>query len=145
MPSAPKPATAHDRRATGTLASDERPSVVMISVVGWLVPGASHALQGQVRKATVFFAVLVAMFAIGIACGGRLFPFQIGDPLVFLAAAAEWALGLPRLVAGLAGYGQGEIVASAYEYGNTFLITAGLLNALVLLDAVDLATGRKSR
>jgi len=30
-----------------------------------------------------------------------------------------------------------------YEYGNTFLIVAGLLNLLVVCDAWDLVTGRK--
>jgi hypothetical protein len=30
-----------------------------------------------------------------------------------------------------------------YEYGNAFLITAGLLNALVIIDAHDIALGRK--
>ncbi len=30
-----------------------------------------------------------------------------------------------------------------YEYGNTFLLTAGLMNILLILDAFDIATGRK--
>jgi hypothetical protein len=30
-----------------------------------------------------------------------------------------------------------------YEYGNTFLMVAGLLNYLVALDAFDIAVGRK--
>jgi len=30
-----------------------------------------------------------------------------------------------------------------YEYGNTFLIVAGLLNFLVMLDAYDIGAGRK--
>jgi hypothetical protein len=79
----------------------------------------------------------------GIASGGRLFPFVPSDPLLFLAALAEWALGLPRIVAALGGLGGGDVVAVSYEYGNTFLIVAGLLNLLVLLDAFDIAAGRK--
>jgi len=31
-----------------------------------------------------------------------------------------------------------------YEYGNTFLLVAGLLNYLVMLDAFDIAAGRKA-
>ena len=85
------------------------------------------------------------MFAIGIASGGRLFPLQPGDPLVFLEAVAEWMLGLPRIVAGLGGFGAGDVTAASYEYGNTFLIVSGLLNALVVLDAIDFAKGRKRR
>jgi hypothetical protein len=33
---------------------------------------------------------------------------------------------------------------ATYEYGNTFLLVAGLLNYLVMLDAFDIAAGRKS-
>jgi hypothetical protein len=113
--------------------------------IAWLIPGAAHVLIGQTRKGLVFFSVLIAMFLIGGGLGGRLFPFQVAEPLVFLMALAEWGVGLPRLLAAFAGYGQGVVVATTYEYGNTFFIGAGLLNALVVLDAYDLATGRKPR
>jgi Family of unknown function (DUF6677) len=112
-------------------------------LLAWLVPGAGHIRAGQVRKGVIFFAVLVTMFVVGLAFGGRLFPFQTGEPLVFLAAAAEWVLLLPHLLASLAGLGRGNVVAITYEYGNTFLIVAGLLNALIVLDVFDLATGRR--
>jgi len=102
-------------------------------------------LLGDVRRGGTFFVVLTAMFAIGIAFGGRLFPFQISEWLVFLAALAQWGAGLPRLIAGLAGVGDGDVVAITYEYGNTFLMTSGLLNALVVLDAFDRARGLKGR
>lgn len=32
---------------------------------------------------------------------------------------------------------------ATYEYGNTFLLIAGLLNYLTMLDAFDIAAGRK--
>ena len=118
---------------------------VGVGLLAWLVPGAGHLLAGQIRKGLVFFVVLGAMVLIGLAFGGRLFPFQAAEPLVFLAAAAEWAVGLPRLLAGMSGAGRGDVVAATYEYGNTFLIVSGLLNTLVALDAVDLARGRKPR
>ena len=41
------------------------------------------------------------------------------------------------------GAGGGEVTAATFEYGNTFLIVAGLLNFLVVLDAFDIAMGRK--
>jgi len=34
-------------------------------------------------------------------------------------------------------------VAASYEYGNAFLIVAGLLNMLIVIDAWDIALGRK--
>ena len=62
---------------------------------------------------------------------------------MFLAGLAQWALLAPRLVAEMAGWGQGQVVAITYEYGNTFLIVAGLLNILVVFDAFDRARGRR--
>jgi hypothetical protein len=140
------PKTASKPAAAGVAAasaSAARPSAALTCGVAWVIPGAGHFVQGQGQKAVVFFVVLVAMFVFGLSFSGRLFPFQLSDPLVFLAAAAQWALGGPRLLAALAGWGPGEVVAATYEYGNTFLIVGGLLNALVVLDAFDLASGRK--
>ena len=39
--------------------------------------------------------------------------------------------------------GAGNVIAQNFEYGNAFLIVAGLLNMLVVLDAFDIAQGRK--
>ena len=118
-----------------------RANSVATIVLAWLVPGGGHFLVGQTRKAIVFLVVLGAMFAIGLAFRGELFAFDVHDPLVFLAAVAQSAAGLPRLLAGVAGAGHGEVTAATYEYGNTFLIVAGLLNMLVALDALDRARG----
>jgi hypothetical protein len=119
------------------------PGPFSIVVLGWLVPGLGHWLTGQARKAVVFFVILGGMFALGLAFQGQLFAFDTSDLLVSLAAVAQWALGAPRLVAAILGAGSGNVVAVTYEYGNTFLIVAGLLNMLVVLDAYDRASGVK--
>ena len=84
----------------------------LVGILAWCVPGAGHLVMGQLRKALTFFAVLVAMFAIGLAFGGRLFPFQLSEPLVFLASIAQWTQAMPRLIAAMAGLGAGNVVKS---------------------------------
>jgi hypothetical protein len=37
-----------------------------------------------------------------------------------------------------------QAARTTYEYGNTFLLIAGLMNYLTMLDAFDVAAGRKS-
>ena len=59
----------------------------------------------------------------------------VAQPLVALAAFADIGVGLPYFVAKGMGLGPGRVVAATYEYGNAFLIVAGLLNMLVVLDA----------
>lgn len=116
----------------------------MTCALAWAIPGAGHALQGQAGKALVFAASLLPMYLSGLWLGGRLFPFELGEPLVLLAGLSQWMFGVARLGAALLGAGAGNVVAVSYEYGNTFLIAAGLLNVLVIFDASDLARGRKS-
>ncbi len=115
----------------------------LISIAAWLVPGAGHLWQGRIQKGVVFLTAIPLMFATGLWLDGRLFPFEISQPLVVLAALASLGNGVPYFVASLLGLGAGVVTAASYEYGNTFLIVAGLLNMLVVLDAYDIALGRK--
>ena len=69
------------------------------AIAAWLIPGAGHFLAGQTRKAVIFFVVLSFMFVLGLSFSGELFAFDLSDPLVFLAAVAQWAIGLPRILA----------------------------------------------
>ena len=124
-------------------AAGERGTLALVCMAGWLVPGAGHWWLGRRQKAVVFFGALLAMFAIGLLLEGRIFPFEPSEPLVFLEAVANIGLGGPWLVARLMDAGAGLVTAVTYEYGNTFLIVAGLLNFLVILDACDIALGRK--
>jgi hypothetical protein len=129
--------------AESNVAGSTRPNPWLVVALGWLVPGAGHLMVGATRKAAILCVALMVMFSVGLGFGGRLFPFQLSEPLVFLASIAQWALLVPRLVAEMAGWGQGDVVAITYEYGSTFLIVAGLLNILAVLDAYDRAGGRR--
>jgi hypothetical protein len=115
----------------------------LVTLAAWLIPGAGHLWQGRRQKGFVFLATLPVMFAIGLWLGGRLFPFELTQPLVALAAFADLGMGLPYFIASALSLGSGLVTAASYEYGNAFLIVSGLLNMLVVLDAYDIALGRK--
>ncbi len=116
---------------------------VVAAALAWLLPGAGHLLLGKRQKGVVFLVAIPAMFMLGLALHGRMFPFDFSQPLAGLAAVAARGAGLPAFVAGWMGFGQGLVTAASYEYGNTFVIVSGLLNMLVALDAFDVASGRK--
>jgi hypothetical protein len=124
-------------------AATEPGILALVIVLAWLVPGAGHLWQGRRRKGIVFLIALPLMFAVGLMLGGRLFPLELSEPLVFLGAIADRGIGLPYFLARFMDSGSGVVTAVSYEYGNTFLMTAGLLNFLVILDAYDIAVGRK--
>jgi hypothetical protein len=115
----------------------------LVCLMAWAVPGAAHLWFGRRLKGLVFLIVLPLMFGTGLWLEGRLFPFEPSQPLVALAAIADVGIGLVYLIARAFGHGSGTVVEVTYEYGNAFLIVAGLLNLLVVIDAWDIALGRK--
>ena len=123
--------------------ASEPGTLVLLCMAAWVIPGAGHFWLGRIQKGLVFLVALIAMFAIGLFLKGRLFPFELTEPLVALAAFANAGLGLPWIAGRSLGLGAGVVTAPTYEYGNCFLIVAGLLNFLVILDAFDIAVGRK--
>jgi len=126
--------------------TQERPATagVPVAVSAWLVPGLGHLMLGRTRRALTFFVIVIGMFALGLYLRGELFPLDTSEPLTFLAGLAEIGVGLPFFAAKLLGLGSGEVTALTYEYGYTFCIVSGLLNMLIMLDAYDIAVGRKS-
>ena len=124
-------------------AASEPGVIALVVAAAWAIPGAGHLWLGRRQKGLVFLMVLPLMFLIGLQLEGRIFPLELSEPLVALAAVADVGLGIPWLVARFMGAGQGTVTAVTYEYGNSFLIVAGLLNFLVMLDAFDIAMGRK--
>ncbi len=111
--------------------------------IAWLVPGAGHFLLGKYKRAALFFAVVLILFVLGLYQDGVLFGLSPGlfGVLKFFADAC---LGAPYLLGKVLGWGNGDIRSYGYEYGNAYLYTAGLLNALIVLDAFDIKQGRKS-
>jgi hypothetical protein len=116
---------------------------LLVCLAAWAVPGAGHLWFGHRFKGLVFLVTLPLMFAVGLWLNGRLFPFEFSQPLVALAAMADVGVGLTYVIAKALGTGRGDVVAMTYEYGNAFLIVAGLLNILIVIDAWDIALGRK--
>jgi hypothetical protein len=129
-------AAAADRTQTSS-------TLYLMCAVAWFVPGAGHLWLARRQKGAVFLVALTLMFGFGLWLEGRLFPFEPSQPLVALAAIADLGVGLPYFVAQAFGAGRGNVIAISYEYGNTFIIAAGLLNMLVVLDVFDIAKGRK--
>jgi hypothetical protein len=131
------------KSTTAERAGAEPGRLLLVCGLAWLIPGAGHLLQGRRQKGIIFLLALPIMFVVGLWLEGRLFPLEVSDPLVFLGGIANRGVGLPYLIARLMDAGLGTVTAASYEYGNTFLMTAGLLNFLVILDAFDIAKGRK--
>jgi hypothetical protein len=111
-----------------------------------IVPGLGHLLLKRPGRAAVFFAVILAMFGLGLTLNGGLFAFTGSNWLFRLAALGEAGMGLFYLGGRILGWGfvdAARISEIMFGYGNTCLVTAGLMNMLLIMDGYDIAIGRK--
>ncbi len=123
--------------------SAEAIRVLVVCVLAWAVPGLGHIASGRVGRGLVFAFVVLCLFIGGIGLHGKVYRPVEGEPLTYLAAVGAAGVGLPYVAAHAVGLGFGDIRTQSYEYGNTFTLVAGLLNLLIVLDAYDVAAGRR--
>jgi hypothetical protein len=117
---------------------------IAVMILGWVVPGLGHAVQKKYLRAVLFFVSIFAMASLGLAMGGRVYPFQTDNPLTILAFFADLGNGLFYGLSRLFSWGGGELERATFEFGTAYVAGAGLLNFLIALDAYDIGAGKKS-
>lgn len=87
------------------------------------------------------------MFLLGILMRGAFFQPQSGDLLTMLiyygGFLAHLASGALYFIAVALGYSQPDVAGHVHDYGAKFLVGAGLLNILAMVDVWEIATGQK--
>lgn len=116
---------------------------VLLAVVAWLLPSSGHLLLGKRFRALGFALVLLIAFGLGMRLEGNLYRPVPGQPLSYLATLGAMGIGAPYFVARYGADYQGKPEAQGFEYGTIFLLSAGLMNLLLVLDVWDIARGRK--
>jgi hypothetical protein len=112
--------------------------------LAWLFPGLGHIYLGRRRTGLAFALIVTVTFLLGLSFQGRLYTVEAGQPLTILATFAVYGAGLLNIAARvLSDNPAGTILSVTYEYGCAYILTAGLMNLLLILDAYDIATGRK--
>jgi len=114
-----------------------------LCALAWLVPGSGHLALGRRGRAAVFALLVAIGVAVGYSLDGNLHRVVAGQPLSMLATLGAMGMGAPYFFLrwGLGYAGAAE--APGFEYGAVFLLSAGLMNLLLVLDVWDIATGRK--
>jgi hypothetical protein len=115
-------------------------------VGGLLVPGLGHFLLKRWFRGALLLVSITLMFVIGLEMDGQLYrPPETGQWISFntLGCFADFGVGIPYLLAVQWGMGSGVPTSQTFDYGWAYLIVAGLLNYLVVLDVFDIAQGRK--
>jgi len=141
MESGPLPNNQSEKQQVNTQVGAVR--TFMVCVGGAFIPGLGHALLGKWDRAIVFFGSIAIMVMLGIQMQGRLFNPDFGDFFSTLKFIADAGSGLLYWIPWLRGLGTGDPTTYTYDYANVFIYVAGLLNMLVIVDAFDIALGRK--
>ena len=118
--------------------------LVRICIAAWLIPGCGHFLLGRKRRALILFGAILCMFLLGLAMQGQFFNMHSGSILQTLGFFGEMCVGVLMPAAMFFGYSGGNGFYASADYGTAFLVTAGMLNALTIFDAYDIALGRKN-
>ena len=124
-------------------AAPKTANLIWLCVAAWAVPGLGHFLLGRKWRALILFVAIISMFLFGIAMQGQFFTTNSGSYLQTLGYYGELCAGLVMPAARFFGYGGGNPLFVSADYGSAFLVSAGMLNTLSILDTYDIAMGRK--
>jgi hypothetical protein len=116
-------------------------------LVAWLIPGGGHFMLKRPGRGGLIAASVTAMFLLGLMMRGMLFERQTGDLLTTViyygGFIGDLMSGLLYFVTIWLGYAQPDVAGHVHDYGTKFLVAAGLLNVLAMVDVFEIAAGKK--
>ncbi len=115
--------------------------------LAWIIPGSGHMLLKRPGRGGLIAACVVAMYLLGLMMRGALFTPKADD---LLTAVIYYGGFLGNVMSGILyfltvalGYAQADVAGHVHDYGTKFLVAAGLLNVLGMVDAYEIATGQR--
>jgi len=140
-----------ERPPAGKPAKDPRPPLKLWIgpvAIAWLLPGAGHFYLKRWNRGALLLLSVAGMFVFGLLMRGRMFEPESGDLFTMLLTYGGFigniASGALYFLTTWLGYSQPDLAGAVPDYGAKFLVCAGLLNILAIIDAYEIAVGRKS-
>jgi hypothetical protein len=119
-----------------------------IVALAWFIPGAGHFIQKRPVRGALLLLSVAIMFLLGLMMRGAMFEPQSGDLLTIVIYYGGYlgnlASGIFYVLANALGYNQPDVAGHVHDYGTKFLVAAGLLNVLAMVDAYEIAVGKKA-
>ncbi len=129
------PAASGPNLGTGT--------AIAAAVIAWLIPGGGHLYLKRWQRGLAFFVLIAISVFLGLKLEGHLYRPVPGEPLATLGAIGQAGVGVVYGVLRFGTHYEGDVRGPGFEYGTAFLLTAGLMNLLLIFDAWDIALGKK--
>ena len=116
-------------------------------LLGWLLPGGGHFYLKRWNHGALLLFSVAGMFLFGLMMRGRMFTPEGGSLfntiVTYGGYLGDIATGSLYLLATWLGYDQPYLPQPQADYGTKFLVCAGLLNILAMVDAYEIAVGEK--
>ena len=116
-------------------------------LLAWVIPGGGHFLLKRSGRGAMILASVTLMFLFGMFMRVMMFTPEKGDILTTLinygGFLSDLASGALYFAASMFGYAQPDMAGAVHDYGTKFLVTAGLLNVLAMVDVYEIAAKRK--
>ena len=116
----------------------------VVAVAAWLVPGLGHLLLRKWSRAVVYFLAVGSRAVAGLALRGNVFTAQGADAFDMLGFLADVGSGVFYVVARFIETAGPDVSRAGGDYGTRLFATAGVLNLLCVIEAHEIARGRKS-
>ncbi len=123
-------------------------SPILVGIAAWLVPGLGHLILRRWARGIAFFAAIGGLALMSYHLRGVVFSILPPidprmDPLAFLGAVGDAGTGVFYLLARVLEPLGPDISRAAGDYGTRLLAAAGVANFLCIIDACEIALGRK--
>lgn len=120
-------------------------------LLGWLVPGLGHLAYGKYFKGLMFMVLISLLVFSGVYFDGEIYSPRIWAENQehtlgpYLPLTANVLTGSFFIVAYYTHFADGDIKSRSFEIGNTYILAAGFLNLLIIVDLFDYLIGYRKK
>jgi hypothetical protein len=119
-------------------------SAPLFAIAAWVFPGLGHLLLRKWGRALAFLVAAGGLALIGYHLRGNVFAYHAGDAFGDLGFLADIGAGAFYFLSRIFESAGPDISRAAGDYGTRFIASAGIVNLLGVLDAYEIAAGRRS-
>lgn len=117
-------------------------------LLAWLVPGAGHFYLKRPRLGAALLVSIASMFVCGLLMNGRMFVPTSADLFTTIMTyggyVGDLCNGSLYMLTVALGYEQETLPGAMHDYGTKFIVCAGLLNLLAIVDVYEIVSGKKA-
>jgi len=133
--------------ATPSVDQEPRPTIALlaplVALAGWSIPGLGHLMLHRRGRGLAFFVAVAGLAITGYLMRGNVFPLHSADVFGSIGFLADAGAGVFYPLARFLERHGPDVSRAAGDYGTRFIAAAGVVNILSVIDAFEIARGRR--